>query len=121
VELRQRIPRGYTLRGPVHPNNRPLKDVLFQCHIISKNQGSEESWSNFFSKYEGDLYLLKRSYPLRRTKDADAVLVRILEVKDDTRFASFLAKVQLVHTTTQGQEPRVDGELEPTQVKWCVG
>ncbi|EXJ86918.1 hypothetical protein A1O3_03872 [Capronia epimyces CBS 606.96] len=121
MDLRQRIPRGYTLRGPVAPNTGPWKDVLFRCHII----GQDESWSKFFSQYEGELYLLKRSYPLRRAKDADAVLVRFLAVKEDTRFAHFLAKVQLTHLTTLGPGPGlqscVDGELEPTKVKWCVG
>ena len=122
MSLRQRIPRGYSLRGPAVPNSRPLKGVFFSAHILEQHNKLESSWHDFLSEQDDELYLLKRSYPLRRQKDADAVLVRLLDVKDDTLFGRFLAKVHLVHTATEEKlKSCIFGDLQPTKIKWCVG
>jgi hypothetical protein len=108
LRLRQKAPRGYTLRGPVNPKSPPLKHFGFQVYLDhAKDDGTSKAWSDYLSTYDGGLCLLQRSCPLRRSKDADAVLVRLLGVKDGMHFGY--------------SEASLIGELEPTKVKWCVG
>lgn len=122
LRLRQKASEVHQARpfAPIGQGDTPSNALLFTLQIVNMNQ-SNESWYDFFIRHDGELYLLKKSYPLRKGKDADAILVRILRVENETWFAYYLTKVRCIQTVNHEPGPYVDGELEPTKIQWCVG
>lgn len=123
LRLRQRLSTEHpgSLLRPLDQYNNESSAILFTIHMANEIDGSAASWYDLFSRHGNELYLLKRSYPLRKERDADAVLVRILYFRDNTRFAYYLAKVRCIHAVIPELGSHVDGQLEPTKIQWCVG
>jgi hypothetical protein len=106
---------------PDADTNSPFIDVFYRANIRTLFPGTEcSSWHTFFTQPANDLYLLKR-FQAQSKRRVDAVLVRLLETKGDTRLGYCLATVQCLQMLKARPESFIDSELEPEKVKWCVG
>ena len=112
--------RNETLGTRDHSNSGPYVSRLLELRGENGSDGPQVSWHDFFSKHDGDLFLLKPSSPLSAEK-RDMILVRILGTKNDTRISYYLANVRRASSAIQNSKATVEGEFELKRRAWCVG